>query len=36
MIRLIGAELFKLRTTRIYLGLLVAATGLVVDRKSVV
>jgi ABC-type transport system involved in multi-copper enzyme maturation permease subunit len=30
MIRLIGGELFKLRTTRMYLGLLVAATGLVV------
>lgn len=30
MIRLIGAELFKLRTTRMYFGLLVAATGLVV------
>lgn len=30
MSRLIGAEWFKLRTTRMYLGLLVAATGLVV------
>jgi ABC-type transport system involved in multi-copper enzyme maturation permease subunit len=30
MIRLVRAELFKLRTTRMYLGLLVAATGLVV------
>ena len=30
MIRLIRAELFKLRTTRMYLGLLVAATGVVV------
>ena len=30
MIRLVGVELFKLRTTRMYLGLLTAATGLVV------
>jgi hypothetical protein len=30
VIRLIRAELFKLRTTRMYLGLLVAATGVVV------
>lgn len=30
MIRLVRAELFKLRTTRMYLGLLVAATALVV------
>lgn len=30
MIRLIGAELFKLRTTRLYVGLLAAASGLVV------
>lgn len=30
MIRLIGGELFKLRTTRMYVGLLLAATGLVV------
>jgi len=30
MIRLVRAELFKLRTTRMYLGLLLAATGLVV------
>lgn len=30
MTRLVGAELFKLRTTRLYLGLLAAATGLVV------
>ena len=30
MIRLVGAELFKLRTTRLYLGLLAACTGLVV------
>lgn len=30
MMRLVTAELFKLRTTRMYLGLLAAATGLVV------
>lgn len=30
MIRLVRSELFKIRTTRLYLGLLVAATGLVV------
>lgn len=30
MIRLVRSELFKLRTTRLYLGLLAAATGLVV------
>lgn len=30
MIRLVRSEVFKLRTTRLYLGLLVAATGLVV------
>lgn len=30
MMRLVGAELFKLRTTRLYLGLLAACSGLVV------
>jgi len=30
MIRLIGAEFFKLRTTRMYIGLLAAASGLVI------
>lgn len=30
MIRLVGAELFKLRTTRLYVGLLAACSGLVV------
>ncbi|HEX6197162.1 MAG TPA: hypothetical protein VFZ37_14705 [Jiangellaceae bacterium] len=35
MIRLIGAELFKLRTTRMYLGLLAAGTALVVAVTAV-